>query len=114
MHRSTRGLTRERSCPRCDRDGYFMTVSEPLEIHYDRRLDVDSLPDFMSMWERFGNSRLDERGNVVHVARPLVIIGQAVLEVLKRSDVASAIFDPVVLVDADGSPAERRASTNQR
>jgi hypothetical protein len=98
MHRSTRGLKRERSCPQCDRDGYFMTASEPLEIHYDRRLDVDSLPDFTSTWERFGNSRLDERGNVVHVARPLVIIGQPVLEVLKRSDVASAIFDPVVLV----------------
>lgn len=37
-----------------------------------------------------------------------------VLKVLKRSDVASAIFDPVVLVDADGSPAERRSSTRQR
>jgi hypothetical protein len=57
---------------------------------------------------------LDERGNVVRVARPLVIIGQPVLEVLKRSDVASAIFDPVVLVDADRSPAERRSSTSQR
>ena len=115
MHRSTRGLKRERPCPECDRDGFFMTASEPLEIHYDRSLDVDSLPDFVSTWERFGNSRLDERGNVVHVARPLVIIGQPVFEVLRRSDVASAIFDPVVLVDdANGSRAERRSSSTQR
>ena len=99
MHGSTRGLQRERPCPECDRDGYFMTASEPLEIHYDRSLDVDSLPDFTSTWERIGNSQLDERCGVVHIARPLVIVRQPVLEALKRSDVASAILDPVILVD---------------
>jgi hypothetical protein len=115
MHRSTRGLKQERPCPQCDRDGYFMTASEPLEIRYDRSLDVDSLPDFTSTWERFGNSRLDERGRVVHVARPLVIIGQPVLDVLRRSDVANATFDQVVVVDdADDSHAERGSSTSRR
>jgi hypothetical protein len=52
----TTGVTRERPCPECDRDGYFGIAHVPMRLRY-RSLGPSSAGLFAT-FERFGNSRL--------------------------------------------------------
>lgn len=99
----TRGVTRERPCPACNRDGYFHTVEEPFQPAYCRSAfsdpnawpRADGLPpDFAFTHEYFGNSSPEDSPTGRVYAQPLVMVSNRVLRVFLDHRVRGAVFVP--------------------
>lgn len=96
---SSVGLLRENPCPDCDRDGWFHTVKQPLQLTYSLTpAEHDALPDFLSTWEHFGLSRLAEPIEDSAFAQPLLVVKPRVVKMLKDLKVRGLLFDPVEIV----------------
>lgn len=90
-------MVRERSCPRCHRDGYFDTAKEPFQLVYDRASISDSVPDAAHTYEYFGNSRVREPFSESHLAQPLFLISSPVFHLLRTGNADGLKFLPVSL-----------------
>jgi len=98
MAASTRGVIRgsPAPCPRCSRDGFFMTVTEPEEIVYNAsEVDIERLPDCVQTWECFGKSGVKEPFHLSHFARPLMLVKPKVYEILCSVEVRGIEYIPV-------------------
>jgi hypothetical protein len=105
MSRETLGVVRGRDkdgrptegCRHCDRDNYFHTTTEPLQITY-RRSDLGDgpLPEATYTWECFGLSCFDKGG---HIARPQVLMSARVFDVFRQLKVRGAEFTPVRIIE---------------
>lgn len=93
MDSRTKGIVRERPCPRCDRDGYFETMAQPLVIRYSA--DVVLNADAYFTYESFGNSQIKTPFVESHFARPLILVSQRIHDVFVAARVPSVSFEPV-------------------
>jgi hypothetical protein len=90
------------ACPACRRDGFFEgtiknRVMLPSTIRY--ALDLDSLPDAMHTYERFGRSLLGTPFESSHFAAPLVIVRGHVFERLRNARARGLFAEPVDVLD---------------
>lgn len=103
MAPSTKGIVRDPTlppCPRCQRDGHYHTVKEPLQIVYDSAsLTVGELPDVVHTWECFGRSGIHaENFRYSRFAPPLILVNRKVFEIFRAMGVKHARFTPVRFV----------------
>lgn len=103
MAPSTKGIIRSSTlppCPRCQRDGHYHTVKEPLQIVYDSAsLTVGELPDVVHTWECFGRSGIHaENFRYSRFAPPLILVNRKVFEIFRAMRVKHARFTPVRFV----------------
>lgn len=95
MAPSSRGITRENSCSVCDRDGYFITLEEPTEIHYHRK-ELTNVFDFNISRELYGNSGVRD---FRYFARPKIIVKPKVLQLFLEQGIKGVHFTPVYIDD---------------
>jgi hypothetical protein len=97
---SSPGLLREDPCPRCERDGYFVSAEEAFVLQYmAAEVRLDDLSDIVRTSEHFGNSVLRDPFDESHFALPLLIVRPRIADVLKRHSVRAVAYDAVRLVD---------------
>lgn len=89
------GVTRERPCPACDRDGYFGIAHVPMVLKYRRLGPVAA--DLFSTYERFGNSRLRSPFKDSVLAAPMYVGSARLVDVLRAHKVRGLEFEPVRL-----------------
>jgi hypothetical protein len=99
MAPTSKGVLRENACPTCGQDGYFHDTINPLEIVYKAgEVNLDQLPDVMSTYEYFGNSRLTVPFSDSHFARSMMLVKPRVYEALVAIKVRGLDFVPVSMV----------------
>jgi hypothetical protein len=83
----TSGFDCEHVCAECCRTGHFDSPYEPLELRYRRDQLPEPLPSCCESWELYGCTRLepDGTGSGPTVARPLLLVTNAVRQRLDRS-----------------------------
>lgn len=105
------GLTVERQCSECKRNGYFNTaifsppgsnVSTkilPYDLHYKPfDMDVFSQADFAFTWECMGLSNLKAHGNfVVRYARPLLVVSEKFKLTLEKLKIKGLEFEQIII-----------------
>jgi hypothetical protein len=109
MDPSSEGIVRSekpRPCSRCQRDGYYGTTSIPETIKY-RDVDVQTIPDVVHTWERFGQSRLRIPFVTSQFAPPLLIVKPKVYEIFRRRRVGALRFIPVEILNPVSSTISR-------
>lgn len=101
MAPTSTGVLREDPCPLCGRDGYFASAHEPMEIEYSSNLaSVDALPDVVSTYECFGNSRLREPITDSYFALPLMLVKPKVYNIFQQQKVHGLDFLPVKVLES--------------
>jgi hypothetical protein len=94
----TRGLVRERPCPVCRRDGFYVDAQAPLELVYPRAaVDPASFPGAALTWERFGTSRIDGPADGRGFASPLVVMTSSLADAFPELGVKAVERLPVQL-----------------
>jgi hypothetical protein len=91
---ATTGFLRERPCTRCNRDGYFNTVTAPLQIRYDQET-LARAPDVTWTYERFGNSVLRDEFAESHFAAPRTLVAPRVLDAIGERAARRCACTPV-------------------
>lgn len=94
----TKGIIRGKPepCPLCQRDGHYMSTTEPMELVYNRGdVDLARLPDCVQTWECFGSSALPAPLPSNGIAQPLILVKQNVFELFRNLKVKRVEFDPV-------------------
>ncbi len=91
------GITRERPCPVCGRDGYYAIPHVPYRLEYPALDPALRAKDVVATYERFGTSvlRLPFKDSVF--AAPLFIVSDRLRSLLSAAKVRNLRFDPVVL-----------------
>jgi len=109
----TTGLTTERQCPVCKRNGYFNeTIHEetpngikrvypPIKLVYENVEDVlFSFSDVFHTWECTGWSNLKSEGfKAVRYARPMLIVSERIKNVFEKFGVKKSVFEEVTILD---------------
>ena len=96
---TTRGITIDRQCQCCSRDGHFDTVAEPFEPHYTAGVCADEA-DAMLTWEHFGLSRLRTPRSDTVLARPRLVISSRLFRRIRSQSIRGLEFIPVTCDDA--------------
>jgi hypothetical protein len=91
----TTGYKRELPCPKCQRDGFFMTLRGPLSLAYENLPTQYRDKAVLATFERFGNSRLRSPFKDSVFARPLHIIDGHVAELLTEKGEGGIRLEPV-------------------
>ncbi len=87
------GVTRERPCPACDRDGYFGIAHVPMVLKYHNLAPFSA--DLFATYERFGNSRLRSPFKDSVLAAPMYVGSARVVDVLRAQKIKGLDFEPV-------------------
>jgi len=87
------GVTRERPCPGCDRDGFFGIPHVPMILKY-RNLGLFSA-DLFATYERFGNSRLRSPFAESTLASPMYVGSDRLVDALRAQKIKGLSFEPV-------------------
>ena len=88
--KQTTGFEKEDECPHCKRDGFFNIPRVPLRIVYDEQVPAFNVAE---TYECFGNSKLREPFKESHFASPLLIVNEAVQQILAGEK--GVEFEPV-------------------
>lgn len=66
----------EKSCPRCQRDGFFGIPKQPFELVYDILPEDLLQKDVLATWECFGKSRLGNDREKMFIAMPQYVLSE--------------------------------------
>ncbi len=91
----TTGITRERPCTDCGRDGHYGIPHEPYRFVYDTLEDALLSKDVLTTYERFGTSVLREPFSDSVFAAPVTIVGRRIAAVLKAANLRSVELQPI-------------------
>jgi len=92
---ATRGITRERPCPLCSRDGHYAIPHEPYRFSYPELNDRLLLKDVLATYERFGTSALRQPFSESVFAAPVLVVGGRVAAALNHADARHVDLQPV-------------------
>jgi hypothetical protein len=92
------GVTRERPCGVCDRDGYFGIPHVPMGLKYAP--SASSATDLLATFERFGHSRLRTPFKESVFAAPMYVCSARLADFLSTQQLKGVSFEPVALTGA--------------
>lgn len=94
---SSTGVTRERPCVVCDRDGYFGIPHVPMGLKYATPLPSGT--DLLATFERFGNSRLRTPFTESVFAAPMYVSSPRLADFLSTQRLRGVSFEPVEVTE---------------
>jgi hypothetical protein len=94
------GITRERPCAACGRDGYFGIPHVPMALGYP--CPAPSGADLLATFERFGNSRRRTPLADSVFAAPLYLASARLADFLRAQRFKGVHFAPVEFAEATG------------
>lgn len=94
MSPSTTGLTRDRVCKVCKRNGYFQMSKEPMRIVY-RASDLRDIDDVSTSWENVGWAILEPELRDSLLAKPWLLVTPQIWRVFRDAGVRSFDWLPV-------------------
>ncbi len=101
MSPRTTGLTRDRDCKVCGRNGYFQMNKEPTRIVY-RASDLRDTDDVNMSWENLGFAILEPELRDSLLSYPWTLVTPKVRRVFRDAGVTSFNWLPIRVEEADG------------
>ncbi len=101
MSPRTTGLTRERACEVCRRNGYFRMDEEPTRIVY-RASDLRDVDDVNLSWENYWFAVLEPQLRDSLLSFPWLLVTPRVRRVFRDAGVTSFDWLPIRVEEADG------------
>jgi hypothetical protein len=101
MSPRTTGLSRNRVCERCRRNGYFRTSEAPTRIVY-RDSDLCDAQDVNLSWENQGFAVLEADLRESLLSSPWFLVTPKVMRVFRDAGVASFDWLPIRVEESDG------------